>query len=93
MPSDAGAAGQLIRVKLPEAGASGHQLLALGRVRWAEQGEIGLEWDRENPPSRLAVRRLLQNALREWEEAKTALHPNACRCLGRSPQPSVVLLG
>ena len=93
MPSDAGTPGQRIRVKLPEAGSSGHQLLAEGCVRWAAQGEIGVEWDRENLSSRVAVRRLLHNARHEWEEAKTALHPATCRCLGRWPQPSVILLG
>ncbi|HZR09859.1 MAG TPA: PilZ domain-containing protein [Myxococcales bacterium] len=92
MPSDAGAPGQRIRVKLPEAGISGEQLLAQGSVRWMGQGEIGVAWDREDLPSRVAVRRLLQNARHEWEEAKMAVHPATCRCLGR-PQPSVVLLG
>jgi len=92
MPSDAGAPGQRIRVKLPEAGISGEQLLAHGSVRWTSQGEIGVAWDRENLPSCVAVRRLLQNARHEWEEAKMAVHPATCRCLGR-PQPSVVLLG
>ncbi len=93
MPSDAGTPGQRIRVKLPEAGTAGDQLLAHGCVRWAGEGEIGMEWDAENPGSRVAVRRLLQNARHEWEEAKTALHPAACRCLGRCPPPSVELLG
>ncbi len=92
MPSDAGAPGQRIRVKLPEAGISGEQLLAQGSVRWMGQGEIGVAWDRDDLPSRVAVRRLLQNARHEWEEAKMAVHPATCRCLGR-PQPSVVLLG
>ena len=93
MPSDAGTPGQPIRVKLPEAGTSGDQLFAQGSVRWMGQGEIGVEWDGENLASRVAVRRLLQNARHEWEAAKTALHPAACHCLARFPQPSVILLG
>jgi PilZ domain len=93
MPSDAGTPGQRIRVKLPEAGTSGDQLIAQGSVRWMGEGEIGVAWDNDDLPSRTAVCRLLQNARHEWEEAQMAVHPATCRCLGRSPQPSVVLLG
>jgi hypothetical protein len=93
MPADAGAPGQAMRVKLPEAGASGDQLLACGRVVWAGQGEVGVKWDAGDLPSRVAVRRLLQIARHEWEEAKTALHPPSCRCLGRCAPPTVTLLG
>lgn len=93
VPSDAGAPGQSMRVKLPEAGASGEQLVATGRVVWAGQGEIGMHWDAADLPSRAAVRRLLQIARHEWEEAKTALHPPNCRCLGKCAPPTVMLLG
>jgi PilZ domain len=93
MPSDAGTPGQRIRVKLPEAGTSGDQLVAQGSMRWMGQGEIGVAWDGDNLPSRAAVCRLLQNARHEWEEAQMAVHPATCRCLGRSPQRPVVLLG
>jgi PilZ domain len=93
MPSDAGTPGQRIRVKLPEAGTSGDQLIAQGSVRWMGEGEIGVVWDNDDLPSRTAVCRLLQNARHEWEEAQMAVHPATCRCLGRSPEPSVVLLG
>jgi hypothetical protein len=93
VPSDAGAPGQSMRVKLPEAGASGDQLLACGRVVWAGEGEVGLQWDAADLRSLAAVRRLLQIARHEWEEAKTALHPPSCRCLGRCAPPTVTLLG
>jgi len=85
MPSDAGAPGQTMRVALPEADASGARLEALGRVVWADQGEIGVAWNREDPGTRAAVRRMMQNARNEWEDAKTATHPANCRCMGRRP--------
>jgi hypothetical protein len=93
MPGDVGAPGQRMQIKLPEAGSSGEQLLARGRVVWVGEGEIGVAWAGDDLASRAAVRRLLQYARREWEEAKTAFHPSACRCLGRCPAPSVLLLG
>ncbi|HTO99632.1 MAG TPA: PilZ domain-containing protein [Myxococcales bacterium] len=93
MPADAGEPGQRMRVKLAEAGPSGEQLTACGRVVWASEGEIGIEWQGSDPAVHPAVRRLLQNARREWEEAKTASHPGACRCLGRCGPPPLVLLG
>jgi hypothetical protein len=92
MPSDAGTPGQRMRVKLPEAGPSGEQLEARGRVQWGGGAEVGVEWDGNDLASRAAVHRLLRTARREWEYAKTALHPSTCRCLGRCA-PTVVLLG
>ena len=93
MPSDAGTPGQRMRVKLPEAGSSGEQLLACGRVAWTGQGEVGLQWEPADGATRTAVRRLVQNACHEWEDARTALHPPTCRCLGRPAPSPVVLLG
>ncbi len=84
MPSDAGTPGQRIKVKLPEAGRSGEQLLARGAVAWAGQGGIGVRWA-EDGATHGAVGRLIQNARHEWEDARTALHPPSCRCLSRPP--------
>jgi hypothetical protein len=92
MPADAGAAGQRIRVALPEAGPSGMQLEAYGRVVWAGQGEAGVEWDGKDVATHVAVRRLLRGARHDWEAARTAVHPPNCRCIGPR-RPSVVLLG
>lgn len=93
MPADAGAPGQRMRVRLPEAGASGLQLLASGSVVWTGQGEVGIRWDRDDDATGDAVRRMLQTARNEWEDAKTALHPATCRCLGHPCPGAVVLLG
>ena len=89
---EAGAAGQPMRVKLPEAGSSGEQLLACGRIVWTGQGEVGLHWYGDDAPTFAAVRRLVQTARHEWEDAKIALHPASCRCLLRRA-PELVLLG
>ena len=83
MPSDAGAPGQTMRVALPEADPGGAQFEALGRVVWVDQGELGMAWNREDSGTRAAVRRMMQNARNEWEDAKTAMHPANCRCTGR----------
>ena len=83
MPSDAGAPGQTMRVALPEADPGGAQFEALGRVVWVDQGELGMAWNREDSGTRAAVRRMMQNARNEWEDAKTAMHPANCRCIGR----------
>ena len=85
MPSDAGAPSQTMRVALPEADPGGTQFEALGRVVWADQGELGVAWNKEDPGTRAAVRRMMQNARNEWEDAKTAMHPANCRCMGRRP--------
>ena len=85
MPSDAGAPGQTMRVALPEADPCGAQFEAFGRVVWAGQGELGVGWIREDGGTRAAVRRMMQHARNEWEDAKTAMHPANCRCLGRWP--------
>ena len=85
MPSDAGAPGQTMRVALPEADPGGAQFEALGRVVWVDQGELGVAWNREDSGTRAAVRRMMQNARNEWEDAKTAMHPANCRCTGRWP--------
>ena len=85
MPSDAGTPGKTMRVALPEADPNGAQLEALGRVVWADQGELGVAWNKEDPGTRAAVRRMMQNARNEWEDAKTAMHPANCRCTGRWP--------
>jgi hypothetical protein len=85
MPSDAGAPGQTMRVALPEADPSGAQLEALGRVVWANQGELGVAWNRTDSGTRAAVRRMMQNARNEWDDAKTAMHPANCQCIGRWP--------
>jgi hypothetical protein len=93
LPADAGEPGQRVRVALPEAGASGAQLEAYGRVAWVQQGEVGVTWERENALSRAAVRRLLQHAREEWEEASTAEHSRRCKCAGGEPEMGLVLLG
>lgn len=93
LPADAGEPGQRVRVALPEAGASGAQLEAYGRVAWAEQGEVGLAWEQDDALSRAAVRRLLQHASEEWEAASTAEHPRRCRCAGERGEMGLVLLG
>ena len=92
MPADAGTPGQHMRVRLPEAGASGEQLLAGGEVIWTGQGEVGVQWASDSA-TEIAVRRLLEIARREWEDARTALHPATCRCLAKSPARPMVLLG
>ncbi|HEY6910358.1 MAG TPA: PilZ domain-containing protein [Myxococcales bacterium] len=93
LPADAGEPGQRVRVALPEAGASGAQLEAYGRVAWADEGEVGLAWERDDPLSRAAVRRLLQHAKEEWEQASTSEHPRRCRCASARVEPRLVLLG
>jgi hypothetical protein len=91
MPSDAGSAGQSMRVALPEASPEGAQLEAYARIIWAEQGEAGVQWNGD-PDTRLAVRRLLHNAQQEWDDAKTAVHPPDCRCI-QIRRTGVLLLG
>jgi hypothetical protein len=93
LPADAGEPGQQVRVALPEAGASGAQLEAYGRVAWAEQGEVGVAWEREDALSRAAVRRLVQHATEEWEEASAAEHSGRCKCAGGEADTRLVLLG
>lgn len=93
LPADAGEPGQRVRVALPEAGASGAQLEAYGRVAWAEQGDVGVEWEREDALSRMAVRRLLQHATEEWEQASAAEHSGRCRCAAGRGDTRLVLLG
>jgi hypothetical protein len=92
MPADAGVPGQHVRVALPEAGPGGQQLEAFGTVRWAGQGEVGLEWNTGASDSRLAVRRLVQNARREWEGAQVGVHSRTCRC-NREAGVEAFLLG
>ena len=82
-----------VRVALPEAGPTGGQLEACGRVVWARGGEVGLEWNRGDLAARAAVRRLLQVAEEEWEGARTAAHPATCRCMNDGQRPRVLLLG
>jgi len=93
MPADAGTPGQRMRVRLPEASASGEQLYAEGRVVWAGPGEVGIAWDEGQPEPGPAVRRLLEVARREWEDARTALHPESCHCLLRSGERPLALSG
>jgi hypothetical protein len=83
MPAEAGIPKQRVRIALPEAGPAGEQLVAFGSVIWAEQGEVGLQWSANDLPSRRAVRRLLQTAQHEWEDATVGVHPRDCRCGGR----------
>ena len=92
MPADAGVRGQHVRIALPEAGPSGEQLEAYGRVVWAEEGEVGLAWDGTDAISRAAVRCLVHHAEREWQDAQVGVHPRACRC-SEAVTPEVVLLG
>jgi hypothetical protein len=92
LPADAGTHGQRIRVALPEAGEAGQQLEAHGRIVWADEGEVGVEWSATDLPSRVAVRRLVQTAQHEWEDARVGVHPRACRCTGKSAL-EVLLLG
>jgi len=89
MPSDAGAPGQPMRIALPEADPGGAQFEALGRVAWAQEGEVGVSWNRQHAGTRAAVRRLMKNARSEWEDAKTAVHPASCRCAGRCPMSAL----
>jgi PilZ domain len=85
MPADAGDRGHTMRVALPDADPGGGQLEAAGRVVWANEGELGVAWNREDAGTRAAVRCMMQNARSEWEDAKTAVHPASCRCTGRRP--------
>jgi hypothetical protein len=89
MPSDAGAPGQAMRVALPEADPDGAQLEAFGRVVWASGSELGVAWERDDACTRAAVRRMMQHARNEWEDAKTAVHPANCRCSQRRPAATV----
>ena len=82
-----------VRVALPEAGPSGGQLEAFGRVAWSRHGEVGIEWNRGDLASRAAVRRLQQVADEEWEGARTAAHAAGCRCNKDHKLPPVLLLG
>ncbi len=84
--------GGRVRIALPEAGPAGGQLEAAGRVAWAHEGEVGVEWNRRDLASRAAVRRLLQIADDEWEGARCAVHPATCRCM-HDHRPPVLLLG
>lgn len=93
LPADAGAPGQQVRIALPEAGDGGAQLEAYGRVAWVGEGEVGVEWSRSDLASRAAVRKLLEHAREEWDEARSALHPATCRCTGGEARAGVVLLG
>lgn len=81
-----------VRVALPEAGPTGGQLEAAGRVVWGREGEVGVEWNRGDLASRAAVRRLLQLADEEWESARSVQHPSTCRCMN-DHRPRVLLLG
>jgi len=92
MPSDAGSVGQRICVRLPEAGPSGAQLEAHGRVVWTEEGEIGVAWDSGDVASRAATRRLVHHARQEWEDARVAIHPASCHC-GGARTSGMMLLG
>jgi len=92
MPSDAGSPGQRMCVRLPEAGPNGVQLEAHGRVVWAGEGEVGVHWDADDTVTRAAMRRLLQRARQEWEDARTAIHPASCRC-GGARSANMMLLG
>lgn len=91
---DLGAVGNRVRVALPEAGRSGAQLEAFGRVAWTGEGvgEVGLEWNRGDLASRAAVRRLIELAGQDWETARLLAHPQSCRCMHQL-LPRVVLLG
>jgi hypothetical protein len=91
LPADAGRPGQRVRVALPEAGESGEQLEARGWVAWAQQSEVGVEWEKEHAPTAAAVRRMIDHARDEWREARAAEHPSRCHC-GIS-RPNIVLLG
>ena len=82
-----------VSITLPEAGPAGAQLQAFGRLAWAGEGEVGVEWNRGDLASRAAVRRLMESAQEEWESARTASHQRNCRCMGRVGAPEVLLLG
>ena len=91
--SDLGDVDGRVKITLPEAGPSGGQLEAFGRIAWTRSGEAGIEWAREDLTSRAAIRRLLELADEEWQCARTASHPQTCRCMKSHPQMQVVLLG
>jgi hypothetical protein len=93
LPADAGTAGMGARVALPEADAVGSQLEAVGRVAWAGEGEVGIEWDRGDLASRAAIERMLHLAGEEWHGARSATHPRSCRCVKGGIAPEVLLLG
>ena len=94
VPGDVGSPGSRLRVALPEASPDGTQLEAYGRVVWAADGEVGVQWTRGDLTSRAAALRLLQMADEEWEGARAAAHPRHCRCLARERVlPEVLLLG
>ena len=82
-----------LSITLPEAGPTGAQLQAFGRLAWAGEGEVGVEWIRGDLASRAAVRRVMETAQEEWEGARSASHQRTCRCMPRSAAPEVLLLG
>jgi PilZ domain len=90
---DFGRPGQELRMALPEAGLSGGQLEAFGRVAWVAAGEIGVQWYRGDLTSRAAVLRLLQLADDEWASARASSHGTSCRCMKQPAVPPVLLLG
>jgi PilZ domain-containing protein len=90
--ADLGAVGTRVRVALPEAGPTGAQLEAFGRLVWAGEGQVGVEWIRGDLASRAAVRRMLEMGEQDWECARSAAHSQGCRCMRRQT-PRVLLLG
>jgi hypothetical protein len=91
---DVGQPGWRVRVTLPEAGPSGSQLEAFGRVAWAGEGELGVQWNRSDLASRAAARRMVDLAEGEWEGAGTVAHSRNCRCMkDQSALLEVLLLG
>lgn len=93
LPADAGSEGTRVRVVLSEAGPDGAQLESVGRVAWAGEGEVGVEWDEGDLASRAAEQRMIRLAEEEWQGARGATHPRSCRCMRAGDSPGVLLLG
>jgi hypothetical protein len=93
LPADTGIPGTSARVALAEANAAGEQLEAVGRVAWAREGEVGVEWDQGDPASRAAIDQMLGIAVEDWQGAHVAVHPRSCRCMRGGIAPELLLLG
>lgn len=93
LPADAAAPGRHARVVLSDSAAPGALLEAAGRIAWAAEGEVGVQWDRGDRGSDTAVERMLRVGGEEWRGAHGAAHPRSCRCMKGGIVPDLLLLG
>ena len=93
LPADAAAPGRHARVLLSDSAAPGALLEAAGRIAWAAEGEVGVQWDRGDRGSDTAVARMLRVGGAEWRGAHGAAHPRSCRCMKGGIVPDLLLLG